>query len=159
MYRSLVRPHLEYCTPAWSPQLVKDQQVLEQVQRIATRMVRGARRLPYQERCAALGLQTTYHWRRRADLVTVYRVVEGLDQVDGLFTVRNDPRLRGNGRTMTKPVATVRSRAQFFAVRVLNDWNALPADVVAAPSLAAFRERLDRAWATHFEEPAWIAAW
>ena len=159
MYRSLVRPHLEYCTPAWSPQLMKDQQVLEQVQRIATRMVRGARRLPYQERCAALGLQTTYDRRRRADLVTVYRVVEGLDQVDGLFTVRNDPRLRGNGRTMTKPVATVRSRAQFFAVRVLNDWNALPADVVAAPSLAAFRERLDRAWATHFEEPAWIAAW
>ena len=43
MYRSLVRPHLEYCTPAWSPQLVKDQQVLEQVQRVATWMFRGAR--------------------------------------------------------------------------------------------------------------------
>jgi hypothetical protein len=159
MYRFLVRPHMEYCTPVWSPQLVKDQQVLEQVQRSATRLIRGARQLPYQERCTALGLPTLHHRRRRADLVTVYRAVEGLDQIDGLFEARDDPRLRGNGRTLAKPIATVRSRAQFFSVRVLNDWNALPADVVAAPSLGAFKQRLDQLWPPHFEEPAWLQAW
>ena len=32
----------------------------------------------------------------------------------------------------------------FFAERVINQWNALPEDVVSAPSLQCFKERLKR---------------
>jgi len=32
LYKSLVRPHLEYCSPAWSPKYVKDKELLERVQ-------------------------------------------------------------------------------------------------------------------------------
>ena len=32
LYKTLVRPHLEYCTPAWSPHYVKDKHMLEKVQ-------------------------------------------------------------------------------------------------------------------------------
>jgi len=32
LYKSLVRPHLEYCTPVWSPHYVKDKHMLEKVQ-------------------------------------------------------------------------------------------------------------------------------
>ena len=50
LYKSLVRPHLEYATIVWSPLYKKDRIAIENVQPRATRLVRACKNLTYQER-------------------------------------------------------------------------------------------------------------
>jgi len=61
LYKSLVRPHMEYCIPAWSPNYVKNKELIEWIQHRFTRMIPDLRRLPYLRR-----LQHTY-WSLRKE--------------------------------------------------------------------------------------------
>ena len=44
IYKTYIRSHLEYCIQAWSPHLVKDIDVLENVQKAATNLVQKLRK-------------------------------------------------------------------------------------------------------------------
>jgi ribonucleases P/MRP protein subunit RPP40 len=79
LYKSLVRPHLEYCIQAWRPHLIKDICILEKVQKRATRMIGECRGKSYKERLKFLGLTTLETRRIRADMYEVYKILNGFE--------------------------------------------------------------------------------
>ena len=149
LYKTLVRPHLEYGNVIWGPFNRADQKMVERVQRRATRLVEDVRTLSYPERLRSLGLPSLYYRRRRGDMIMVYQMLHGgVDlQPDDFFSPAVMTTTRGHPWKPDKPRATSRIRRNTFSVRVVNDWNALPLRVVASETLNQFKSRLDTHWA------------
>ncbi|MCG8032216.1 MAG: hypothetical protein JAZ03_08575 [Candidatus Thiodiazotropha taylori] len=150
LYKSLVRPHIEYASPVWSPHFKKDSIMIENVQRRATRLVRSLKGYSYSERLRKLGLPTLEYRRERADLIQVYKILNNIDILDKdkLFTVVQRA-TRGHSFKLYKRRSRLVSRANCFSNRVINAWNSLPETVVCAPSVNAFKNRLNNHWRGH----------
>ena len=89
LYKSLVRPHLEYCVSAWSPHYVKDRERLERVQRRFTRMVPGLKGLDYERRLERLKLMSLEERRNRSDLIEMFKISRGVSAIPwNTFSVR-----------------------------------------------------------------------
>jgi len=82
IYKTYIRPHVEYCVQAWSPYLKKDIECLEKVQRSATKMVHGLRHLSYEQRLRHLELTTLKERRIRGDLIETFKIMTGKESVD-----------------------------------------------------------------------------
>ena len=143
LFKSLVRPHLEYGNVVWSPWYKKDVQVIENVQRRACKVVTGLRNLEYEEHLKELKLPSLVYRRLRGDLIEVYKYTHNCYDTKSLFEIQEDDRTRGNGFKIKKQGCRRDVRKRFFSLRITDIWNKLPNSIVNARSLCLFKIRID----------------
>jgi len=117
-------------------------ELLEQVQRKATKMIRGMEHLSYADRLRELGLFGLEKRMLWGDLIAVFQSSKGAYKKagEGLFT-----KASSNGFKLKEGRFRLNRRKKLFTVRVVRHWNRLPREAVDGPSLKVFNARLDGA--------------
>jgi len=151
LYKTYVRPHLEYAIQVWNPWNVGDVDLLEKVQRRATRQISGIGKLPYEERLKILGLTSLQERRKRGDMIELHKMINGITnvQLGQIFkSVNQDSqmcRTRGAlNQNLFKQHTRLEVRKNFFTQRVINGWNELPVGVKNSATTLAFKINYDK---------------
>ncbi len=147
-----MRAHLEYAMDANAPTLRADINQHERVQRIVTRLVRGLRPVPYEERLRQLNHFSLERRHLRADLILAFKIFRGeVDLNPSEFFLR-PPRAGQRWHTyrLLQRPSRLRRRSGAFSARVVKFWNRLPAHLVLSSSLPIFKKQLSRQWSEIF---------
>lgn len=145
LYKTLVRPILDYGNLIWFPTLKKDIRAIENVQRRITKVLPELSNLCYEERLQRLSLSTLLYRRNRMDMIQVFKIAHNIDDIsmNGLFEF-SDTQTRGNSMKLKKPRALKTFRKNSFCVRTINKWNSLPDDIVNSKTVLCFKTTYDR---------------
>ena len=148
IYKTLIRPKLEYCVQVWNPVACHGNWSiiieLENVQRRFTRMINNIGLLPYSERLLALNLTTLAERRIRGDLIETYRIMNGIVEYgQDIFNVSRSgsniiSKLRCDSNNSVKKL-----RTSFISERVRIFWNSLPVSVKTSSSVEMFKANLE----------------
>ena len=147
LFTALVRPHLEYGQAVWSPLRKKDIVSIENVLRRASKQIPELKKLEYPERLKKLNLPTMAFRRHRGDMIELYKIMnDHYDAEVSPHPTRREGITRGHSLKIFKERARTRLRQNHLLIRAVDAWNHLPENVVAAPSLDSFKNRLDKVW-------------
>jgi len=122
IYKSLVRPHLEYCVKIWNPpakhgfwRMILD---IEDVQRKFTRLIDGLGLLDYNQRLKSLGLTTLVERRMRGDLIETFKILGGLTNYG-----KNLYRCSRSGMKLLYTNSKGKYKDNFLSNRVVSYWS------------------------------------
>ena len=153
LFKSLVRPHLEYASTVWSPYYKTDIENLEKVQRRATKFITEISELPYRDRLQYLDLPTLQYRRLRQDLLFIYKYINDLLSLDtqthckscihstSMFMPSNSQNTRGHNQKL-QIVHHLGVRNKFLTTRAIPFWNNLSPKTVNSTSINIFKNSL-----------------
>jgi len=102
--------------------------------------------MPYSKRLDVLNLTTLEKRRLRGDLIEVYKLLTGRENIDHTALLQLDDSCygtRGHKYKLKKYRSRLDIRKHFFSNRVVSHWNSLPSHFVDADTVWTFKKRLD----------------
>ena len=95
------------------------------VQHKATKMILGYKHYCYEDRLVLCQLSTLEGRRLRGDLIQIFKLLKGLDQINynNFFVLDVNTSRRGHTLKVAKPGARLDIRLHSFSHRVANYWN------------------------------------
>ena len=147
LFKTLIRPILEYGNTVWYNGLKKSKEKIENVQRKLTKHIKGLRDISYEKRLEKIKLPSMEYRQIRGDLIQVYKIAHSFyDPITtkSLFEFSKNDRLRGHNFKILKQRANKSKYSHFFTNRVVNRWNKLPSMIVNATSINNFKNQLDK---------------
>jgi len=144
LYKSMVRPHLEYCSVVWSPHYNKDKMPLEKIQHRFTRLFPNLRKLPYEDKLGQLRLWSLEKRRNRTDLIQLYWMVKSLSATSCRNSFIELWKLKPEDTWKLAKNCRSDARLHFFSQRIINRWNSLSQKDIDAPYINSFKNCLER---------------
>ena len=152
LYKSLVRPHLEFASCIWSPKHKYNIDLIERVQRRATKLIPQIKELSYSDRLKQLNLETLSYRRTRADLLETYRILTNQHQVNtdchcsqcpskSMLSPTLNTTTRGHSMKLQIQPSTG-ARQNFFSNRVCNIWNSFSEKTVSSKNVDIFKNNV-----------------
>jgi hypothetical protein len=142
MFKTYVRPKLEFATVIWNPLDVTNITLIEKVQRTFTRRIPGLSECSYLDRCEILDLQPLILRRIEFDLIAVYKILRGcmIDVNPNDFFKISSTVTRGHPWTI---VHNHRAHYNDLQGRITKIWNsAFMEKLVSSNNIKEFRNRL-----------------
>lgn len=144
LYPIFVRPHLEFASAVWNNLSVAEIKKIEAVQHRATGMVIELRGMSYYQRLEKLGFTDLDSRRRRGDLIQLFKVIKGFEEVDIGIKRRENEGRKHTHQIVRELCKDCNTRNRFLTNRIATTWNNLPAKVVGANSVNSFKAGLDK---------------
>ena len=155
LYKSLIRPHLEYASVAWFARFKYSEDMIERVQRRATKIVPELKHLSYSTRLEVLELPSLSFRRKRADVLQMFKFMHGFDSFDFDYTCEICERpvfqkamlssTRGHPFKLQHHLCGNMKKHSFFG-RVIPVWNKLTSKTVCSETVNAFKNSLAKEW-------------
>ena len=147
MFKSLVQPHIDYCSQLWMPQEGANMDKVEKVLRDFSRRVPGIRDLCYWERLKTMGMNSEQRRLERYKIIYIWKIMEGFVPNCGVNWTNAEerrgrlcevPKLKGSKEVQ-------KCRRQSFQMSGPKVWNSLPRNVrnVTKCGIEQFKEALD----------------
>lgn len=150
-YKSLVRPHIDYCSSVWDPHTKRNINKVESVQRRAARFINNdyGRESSVTAMLRDIQLPTLQLRRQDQKLVMMHKIIhnnvdlsleghlEFSDRDPGAVKTR-----KHNPLTLKVPSAKTNSFQKSFFPNTARAWNDLPHSSIASNDSAAFRNKL-----------------
>ena len=156
LFKALVRPHLEYGAPVWSPHLQKYNDLIENVQRRASKRVAGLSDLDYPNRLRKLNMPTLAYRRVRGDMIQTFKLLRenlkegGYDRsLPDLLSTEKESRYESKNKgTYHLPILRFKNplREHSFSLRIRKLWNSLPLQTKMSENIKEFEKSLDDHW-------------
>ena len=158
LFKTFIRPKLEFAAAAWCPWTAQDKRQLEKVQERMIRMVSDVRGETYEEKLEDAGLTTLEDRRKRGDATETFKTLKGLNGIgkekwfeieseNSRATRRNteitEEGERRKNELLIIDTARLEIRKNFFSIRAARAWNGIPEEVKEQKTVNAFKNAYD----------------